>query len=87
VSGWTINKSIPVSVLVMLMLQFGAFAVWWGKLDSQVNANEAAISRASEDIRSIEAASQERAVVLGRIDERLKRIDQALSRIERNVGR
>lgn len=90
--SWHLNKSIPVSILVLILTQIVGFSVWITRLDSRVETNTNTIVTVATDVKKNEAQiSQQRtqsnlqAVQLGRIEENLKAMKDILSGIDRKL--
>jgi len=86
-SQWHLSKSIPVSIILGLILQF-AGAVWmFSQMDAAIQNNAERITRVETRTDVIESRAQEQAVQLGRIETQIMalvdRIDRVVTMLER----
>lgn len=83
---WHLSKSIPISIIGALMLQF-AGAVWmFSQMDASIENNDERITRVETRTDVIESRAQEQAVQLGRIETQIitlvDRIDRVVDILE-----
>lgn len=86
-SQWHLSKSIPVSIIFVLVVQF-AGAVWmFSQMDASVKNNAERLTRVETRTDVIEGRAQEQAVQLGRIETQIMalvdRIDRVVTMLER----
>jgi len=83
--GWHLSKSVPATfVLAILVLTVGL--VWYmSSLDANVTPNAREIARQEIRINEVENKAQIQAVMLGRIDENIKAIRDAVEQM-RNIN-
>lgn len=75
--GWTIDRRIPIAVILTMMLQFGA-AVWWlANLDSRVR----------EDDRRIVDLQAQQNTLSNRLEERNDQLMQQIQDIKVTAAR
>jgi hypothetical protein len=77
-SSWHLSKSVPVTVMVMVVTQSLGLVWYVSTLDASVSNNAREIARHEVRIIEIEKTSQLQAVMLGRIDENIKAIRMAI---------
>lgn len=76
---WHVSKSIPLTVLIGLAVQAGAFVWYASAMQAQIDANEKSIVRLETDFAMLRSQSNAQAVQLGRIEEGIKAINAQLS--------
>jgi len=86
-SQWHLSKSIPVSIIIVLMVQF-AGAIWmFSQMDAAIQNNSDRLTRVETRSDVIETRAQEQAVQLGRIETQIMalvdRIDRVVTMLER----
>jgi hypothetical protein len=67
---WTLDRRIPLAVIVTTMVQFGAIIYWVASISTTVGLQGARISRLETDTRTNFELLNDAKVLLGRIDER-----------------
>ena len=78
---WHLSKSVPVTIIAVMIVQF-AGAIWFfSTLDSSVAANDRRIASLESEVSDIRATAQTQAVQLGRIEANLDSMKETLSRI------
>jgi hypothetical protein len=77
---WHLNKSIPITFIFAIAAQTLALLWFVATLRNDVDNNTAAIARNEVRIATSEAVVQSQSVLLGRIDENIKQIKDALER-------
>lgn len=79
---WTIDRRIPLALIVTLLLEFGGFVWWFSSVESRLAAKEQRLARVEqrldEDQRTISAIAER----LARIEERTNAQLELLRRIE-----
>jgi len=77
-SQWHLSKSVPISFILAIIMQT-IMLVWYvSSLDSNVETNTREIARHEVRLIQLEDITQEQAVLLGRIDENIKSIRDAV---------
>lgn len=78
---WHLSKSVPVTIIAVMVVQF-AGAIWFfSTLDSSVATNDRRITSLENEVADIRATAQTQAVQLGRIEANLASMKETLSRI------
>lgn len=75
---WHLSKSVPATFVLAIILQTAGLVWYMSTLDSNVTVNAREIARHEIRINEIEKTSQMQAVMLGRIDENIKAIREAV---------
>jgi hypothetical protein len=68
---WHLSKSVPLSLILALVLQFAGGVYYAGQLRADVNYNTEKITTLQEDVDSLEANVHSIDVQLGRIETHL----------------
>ena len=79
-NSWHLSKSVPVTVMVMVVMQSLGLVWYVSTLDASVSTNAREIARHEVRIIEIEKTSQLQAVMLGRIDENIKAIRMVIEK-------
>ena len=77
---WHLSKSIPITFILAIVAQTIALIFFVATLRNDVDNNTRDILRQSSRITAIEATVQNQSVLLGRIDENIQFIKEALQR-------
>jgi Tfp pilus assembly protein PilO len=78
---WHLSKSVPVTIIAVMVVQF-AGAIWFfSTLDSSVSTNDRRIVSLENEVADIRATAQTQAVQLGRIEANLDSMKETLARI------
>ena len=78
---WHLSKSVPVTIIAVMVVQF-AGAIWFfSTLDSSVATNDRRIASLENEVADIRATAQTQAVQLGRIEANIDSMKETLSRI------
>ena len=92
--GWHLDKRVPVSLILAIIIQTVGFVWFLSDLDNRVDNNTDAISEAAEevigieqDLSAIRRTANSQSVSLGRIDVQLNNIEAILNRIENRYER
>jgi|TARA_R110000782_G_scaffold213783_2_gene301742 hypothetical protein len=75
---WHLSKSVPATFVLAIIIQTLGLVWYMSTLDSNVTINAREIARHEIRINEIEKTSQMQAVMLGRIDENIKAIREAV---------
>jgi|TARA_R110001592_G_scaffold132637_2_gene347352 hypothetical protein len=75
---WHLSKSVPATFILAIIIQTLGLVWYMSTLDSNVTINAREIARHEIRINEIEKTSQMQAVMLGRIDENIKAIREAV---------
>jgi len=76
--SWHLSKSVPVTFILAIILQTIALVWYVSSLDSNVETNTREIARHEVRLMQLEETTQQQAVLLGRIDENIKSIRDAV---------
>jgi len=76
--AWHLSKSVPISFILAIVMQTIALVWYVSNLDSNVEANTREIARHEVRLMQLEETTQEQAILLGRIDENIKSIRDAV---------
>lgn len=77
---WHLSKSIPITFILAIVAQTIALIFFVATLRNDVDNNARDLLRQSSRITAIEATVQNQSVLLGRIDENIQFIKEALQR-------
>lgn len=77
-SKWHLSKSVPISIIIGMVAQAILVVVFFANLRSDVDNNIEDILENRVRITATEIATQRQDVLLGRIDENLKAIREAI---------
>lgn len=75
---WHLSKSVPITFILAIIMQTVALVWYVSALDSNVENNTREIARHEVRLMQLEDITQEQAVLLGRIDENIKSIRDAV---------
>jgi len=78
---WHLSKSVPVSIIVVLVAQFAGFVWTFSTLSGDVSRAQADISRIDRQVEVMRASSAEQAQQLARIEERLGALHGSVDRL------
>lgn len=81
--GWHLDKRVPISIIIVLVIQMMGGAWVASKMSSDIDRNARDIARNERAIEVMSIASQEQAVQLGRIEENMNAIRTDISRLVR----
>ena len=79
---WHISKSIPATFVLAIVVQTIGLVWYMSSLDANVTSNAREIARHEIRINEIEKTAQLQAVMLGRIDENIKAIRDAVDKMQ-----
>ena len=80
--GWHLSKSVPATFVLAILVQTVGLVWYMSSLDANVTTNAREIARQEIRINEIEKTSQLQAVMLGRIDENIKAIRDAVDKMQ-----
>ena len=80
--GWHLSKSVPATFILAIVLQTVCLVWYMSSLDANVTTNAREIARQEIRINEIEKTAQLQAVMLGRIDENIKAIRDAVDKMQ-----
>jgi|TARA_R110002074_G_scaffold146669_1_gene296363 Tfp pilus assembly protein PilO len=80
---WHLSKSLPATFILAIVIQTLGLVWYMSTLDSNVTLNAREIARHEIRINEIEKTSQMQAVMLGRIDENIKAIREAVVNMQK----
>jgi len=79
--SWHLSKSVPATFLLAIVAQTLGLVWYMSSLDANVTSNAREIARHEIRINEIEKTAQLQAVMLGRIDENIKAIRDAVEQM------
>ena len=79
---WHLSKSIPATFVLAIVVQTIGLVWYMSSLDANVTSNAREIARHEIRINEIEKTAQLQAVMLGRIDENIKAILDAVDKMQ-----
>jgi Tfp pilus assembly protein PilO len=86
-NGWHLNRSVPISIIIVLMVQL-AGGLWFAfQLRSDIDTNSRDIVRIERSVETITLASQQQAVQLGRIEEQVSGMRSDMSALRSDFTR
>ena len=80
--GWHLSKSVPAAFILAIVIQTVGLVWYMSSLDANVTTNAREIARHEIRINEIEKTAQLQAVMLGRIDENIKAIRDAVDKMQ-----
>jgi len=80
--GWHLSKSVPATFILAIVVQTVGLVWYMSSLDANVTTNAREIARHEIRINEIEKTAQLQAVMLGRIDENIKAIRDAVDKMQ-----
>ena len=80
--SWHLSKSVPATFILAIVLQTVGLVWYMSSLDANVTTNAREIARQEIRINEIEKTAQLQAVMLGRIDENIKAIRDAVDKMQ-----
>ena len=80
--GWHLSKSVPATFVLAIVVQTVGLVWYMSSLDATVTSNAREIARHEIRINEIEKTAQLQAVMLGRIDENIKAIRDAVDKMQ-----
>ena len=84
---WHLDKRVPVAIIFAIFAQT-AGAIWWAaSIQGRVAANEASISRLTDNSEVLRSAVHEQAVQLGRIEEQITGLRSDIQRVLVSIER
>ena len=78
--SWHLSKSVPLTLIFAIGMQTLALIWFVATLRNDVNNNRTDISRNTVKVESLDLVVREQSILLGRIDENLKAIKNAIER-------
>lgn len=85
--GWHLDKKVPISILVILIVQTISFVVFLTKMDSRVENNSTYIEKVDQKAIAAFKHSQSMNERLARIEERTQHTVRLLERMENREDR
>lgn len=81
--SWHLSKSVPISIIIGLIMQFSGF-IWFASQQSQqVETNAKAISELSLELKAVKTDAVTQAIQLGRIEAIIESTNNSINRVER----
>ena len=84
---WTLDRKVPVAIIVTLILQVIGFAWYAAKLDSRVEEQSARIARTEAQILTIDRDARDFGTRIVRIEEKSSAMLTLLQTIEQRLER
>lgn len=81
--SWHLSKSVPISIIIGLIMQFGGFIWFASQQAQQVETNAKAISELSLELKAVKTDAVTQAIQLGRIEAILENTNTSINRVER----
>lgn len=69
--GWHLDRRVPISILVVLVLQFAGGVWMMANMNGDISRNTRDIARVERSVELMAQSSQAQAVQLGRIEEQI----------------
>lgn len=79
--NWHLNKSVPITLVAAIVLQTIALVWYVSQLDGSVENNSRDLVRHETRLESLERVVQNQAVTMGRMDENIKAIRNAVEQM------
>lgn len=80
-NGWHLDRRVPVSIIIVLVLQFVG-GLWFAfELRSDIDTNARDIARIERSVEVMSVSSQQQAVQLGRIEEQVSGLRADIQRL------
>jgi len=83
VDHWTLDKEVPVAIILTLFLQIVGFSWYAAKLDSRVEEQAARLAKTEAQILVIDRDARDFGVRMARIEEKTGTMLGILERLER----
>ncbi len=83
-NNWHLNKSVPITFVVAIILQTVSLVWYVSQLDGSVEANTRDLVRHETRILSLENVVQNQAITMARIDENIKAIRNSIEKMADN---
>lgn len=83
VDHWTLDKEVPVAIILTLFLQIVGFSWYAAKLDSRVEEQAARLAKTEAQILVIDRDARDFGVRMARIEEKTGTMLSILERLER----
>jgi len=80
-NSWYLSKSVPIAFVAAIILQTVALVWYVSQLDGSVKNNTRDLVRHETRLESLENIVQSQAVTMGRMDENIKAIRQAVEQM------
>jgi len=75
---WRVSKSVPITLIVALVLQFAGIVWTVSTMQATIDRNAKDISQLEVQVEILRRASSQQAIQLGRIEEGIKSINKQL---------
>lgn len=79
--NWHLSKSVPITLVVAIVLQTLSLVWYVSQLDGSVENNTRDLVRHETRLESLEKVVQNQAVTMGRMDENIKAIRNAVEQM------
>lgn len=84
---WHLSKTVPISFIFAIAMQTIALVWFVASMNNSIQVNARDIIRHDTRLEALEATVQEQAVMLGRMDENIGAIRDAVERMANNGQR
>lgn len=86
-TGWHLDKRVPVSIILVLILQFAGGAWLASQMRGDIDRTIGDVKRLESQVEVMRGASQTQAVQLGRIEENVAAMRNEIVRLVRALER
>ena len=86
VQHWSIDRRIPLALIVTLLMQFGAFIWWFSSVESRLTMKEQRLTRVEQRLDDDQRTLATIGERLARIEERSNAQIDLLKRIDARLG-
>jgi|TARA_B110000503_G_C6991309_1_gene347468 hypothetical protein len=84
--SWHLSKSVPATFVLAIAVQTVGLVWYMSTLDATVTTNAREIARHEIRINEVEKTAQLQAIMLGRIDENIKAIRDAVDYMQKQAA-
>jgi Tfp pilus assembly protein PilO len=85
-TGWHLDKRVPITIIMAVIVQTAGLVLWAGKLDSRVQNLEQQSIQSALSIEGLKASQNSVAVGLARIEERQSIMNENLREIKSAIN-
>lgn len=87
IKGWSINKSIPITIIITIIMASISFSYWGSQLDARVGQLDNKVEECNLEIKDLKAWQQEEMNDTARLRERLVVVEVNLSHIRSKIDK
>lgn len=84
--SWHLSKSVPISIIIGLVMQFGGFVWFASQQTQQVAHNTDAIGALAVEVKDVKSDAVTQAIQLGRIEAIIENTQASVARVERHLS-